>query len=93
MNIYIIAGIIIVTLFFIEYAFYSTEVTKKWKDQDLSNQTRWWQLFIYYNPSDPRSIVPRRSGLGITLNFAKPIPKVIAIALFIFIILHSLSFL
>jgi len=57
----------------------------------MSEQTKWWQLFIYYNPLDPRTIVPRQFGIGITFNFAKPIPKIIALAFFVFIVLHLLS--
>jgi uncharacterized membrane protein len=32
---------------------------------------------IYYNPEDERSIVPRRSGLGSTVNFARPLAYVV----------------
>lgn len=33
-----------------------------------------WQGFIlYYNPEEPRLFVRNRTGLGFTLNFAKPV--------------------
>jgi len=32
-----------------------------------------WRGLFYVNPSDPRLIVPRRSGLGWTFNFARPV--------------------
>jgi uncharacterized membrane protein len=33
------------------------------------------------NPADPRLLVPKRSGLGWTFNFAKPIAWVVLAAL------------
>ena len=29
-------------------------------------------MFFYYNPDDPRLIVPNWTGLPFTLNFARP---------------------
>jgi uncharacterized membrane protein len=35
---------------------------------------RHWKLFIlYYNPDEPKLLVPKRSGLPWTLNFARPL--------------------
>jgi uncharacterized membrane protein len=31
-----------------------------------------WQGWFYADPRDPRLFVPRRSGLGLTLNFGHP---------------------
>ncbi|MCY1142567.1 DUF5808 domain-containing protein [Actinoplanes sp. Pm04-4] len=31
-----------------------------------------WQGWFYSDPRDPRLLVPRRSGLGLTLNFGHP---------------------
>ncbi|MFC7280060.1 DUF5808 domain-containing protein [Paractinoplanes rhizophilus] len=31
-----------------------------------------WQGWFYSDPRDPRLFVPRRSGLGLTLNFGHP---------------------
>jgi uncharacterized membrane protein len=36
-----------------------------------------WHGLLYVNPADPRLVVPKRSGLGWTFNFAKPIAWVI----------------
>lgn len=38
-----------------------------------------WYCFgaLYYNPEDDRTIVPRRSGVGSTVNFAQPMAYVI----------------
>ena len=40
-----------------------------------------WHGLLYVNPGDPRLLVPKRSGLGWTFNFAKPIAWVILTAL------------
>ncbi|HET9158444.1 MAG TPA: DUF5808 domain-containing protein [Myxococcaceae bacterium] len=40
-----------------------------------------WNGLLYVNPADPRLVVPKRSGLGWTFNFAKPIAWVIFTAL------------
>lgn len=32
----------------------------------------WKMLLFYYNPAEPRLWVTKRSGLGWTLNFARP---------------------
>jgi uncharacterized membrane protein len=39
-----------------------------------------WQIF-YFNRSDSRIFVPKRTGLGWTINIAHPISVVIPIAL------------
>ncbi|MBI4890722.1 MAG: hypothetical protein HY821_08865 [Acidobacteria bacterium] len=32
-----------------------------------------WKLGVfYYNPDDPDIMVPKRTGLGYTMNFARP---------------------
>jgi uncharacterized membrane protein len=36
-----------------------------------------WRGLFYVNPSDPRLVVPKRSGLGWTFNFARPIAWVV----------------
>ena len=40
-----------------------------------------WHGLLYVNPADPRLLVPKRSGLGWTFNFAKPIAWVVLAAL------------
>lgn len=35
-----------------------------------------WQIF-YYNAADSRVMVPKRSGLGLTVNFAQPMSYVV----------------
>jgi uncharacterized membrane protein len=35
-----------------------------------------WGIF-YFNPDDPRSMVPKSVGIGWTFNFAHPISKIV----------------
>lgn len=48
---------------------------------------RYWYGFFYYNPDDPDVIVPKRYGIGWTVNFGRPAGKLFAIALLILILL------
>jgi uncharacterized membrane protein len=43
-----------------------------------SDDDRYWHGFLYYNPDDPNPFVPRRYGLGWTVNFGHPAGKLIA---------------
>ena len=47
-----------------------------------------WRGVLYVNPADPRLVVPKRSGLGWTFNFARPI----AWALLTVLLLGPLAF-
>ncbi|GAB2592478.1 hypothetical protein Aab01nite_37540 [Paractinoplanes abujensis] len=39
-------------------------------------------MWFYSDPRDPRLFVPRRSGLGLTLNFAHPATRWVLTGLF-----------
>ncbi|HEX8733576.1 MAG TPA: DUF5808 domain-containing protein [Ktedonobacterales bacterium] len=39
---------------------------------------RYWYGFFYYNPDDPDPFVPKRYGLGWTINFGHPLGKLFA---------------
>lgn len=40
--------------------------------QDPSTERRHWKAgMFYWNPNDPRDVVPRRRGYGTTPNFAR----------------------
>jgi uncharacterized membrane protein len=91
MNIYIKGGIIAGALLLAAYAFYQTNIAKKWKKPIVDGNSSWLQYIIYYNPDDPRTLVPKRIGIGVTLNFARPVAKVFAVIIFFAIILSILS--
>jgi uncharacterized membrane protein len=39
----------------------------------IDKDPKHWKLLVfYYNPDEPRLFVTKRSRLGLTLNFAKP---------------------
>lgn len=42
-----------------------------WKRQSPPNEDAWHGIF-YWNPADPSLFVPKRFGIGYTLNFANP---------------------
>jgi|GEM_PF-2221040 uncharacterized membrane protein len=90
MNPYIIAGITVSLLLFAVYSYYKTLVARAWKKPVEEEPKAWWKYLIYYDPADPRTIVPKRIGIGVTLNFARPFAKVFAAALIILIIYHLL---
>ena len=82
--------IIVIILFAIiatAITFYNTMVTKKWRNKVPNEEEYWKWGFIYYNPTDSRIFLPKRTGLGYTLNFAKPISTIIILAIVIFIVL------
>ena len=43
-----------------------------------TNPAHWKLLIFYYNPDEPHLLVPKRTGLPITLNFAHPAAWAIA---------------
>ena len=72
--------------------FYNTIITKKWRNKVINEAECWkWGMF-YYNPLDKRIFLPKRTGLGFTLNFAHPVSTVIMCALIVFIIISILYF-
>lgn len=46
--------------------------------------------YFYSNPNDPRIFVPKRIGIGWTVNFGKPYVVIGFIVLFVAVILFSL---
>lgn len=43
--------------------------------------------FFYSNPADPRCFVPRKTGIGWSLNFANPYAYLVIVSIFIFAVL------
>ncbi|MFA6404045.1 MAG: DUF5808 domain-containing protein [Salinivirgaceae bacterium] len=55
------------------------------------NPSNWKAGIFYFNPADPRIIVPKRiSMMGWTLNFASPYAYISTIAIVILIIASSI---
>jgi uncharacterized membrane protein len=52
------------------------------------NDARYWYAGVfYYNPDDHDALVPKRSGLGWTVNFAHPWGKLAALAILVALLL------
>lgn len=41
-----------------------------------NDDRHWYGGVVYYNPDDPDAVVPKRYGLGWTVNFGHPLGKV-----------------
>ena len=52
--------------------FYKTIVTKEWRNVVPNEAAHWRGVIFYHNPSDSRYFLPKRTGLGWTINFARP---------------------
>ena len=56
--------------------FYKTIITKEWRNVVPHEADHWRGVFIYVNKDDPRYILPKRTGLGWTINFGQPMAVV-----------------
>ena len=91
MNNIIIIILAIFAVILTAYIFYNTIVTKKWRNQAPNESKSWKFGFIYYNPLDKRIFLPKRTGLGITVNFDRPTAVVLTLVIITSIILYILS--
>ena len=63
--------------------FYKTIVTREWRDRAPGERDSWRFGVFYYNKRDARLFLPKRSGLGWTINFAQPL----AVVIFVFLLI------
>lgn len=74
------------------WIFINTVITKKWRNRAPGEAESWKLGVFYYNPDDKRLMLPKRTGLGFTLNFAQPLAVILCLALiFIIIVLARLG--
>jgi uncharacterized membrane protein len=79
---------ILLTILISTITFYNTIITKKWRNKVINEAECWkWGMF-YYNPLDKRIFLPKKTGLGFTLNFAHPVSIVIICTAIVFIIIN-----
>lgn len=52
---------------------------------DKNDASHWKWGFIYYNPHEPKLVVPKRYGLGWTFNFAHKASWLFVVVLFVII--------
>ncbi len=77
---------LIITIFIVVatiWIFINTIITKKWRNRAPGETESWKFGVFYYNPGDKRIFLPKRTGLGITFNFAQPLAIVLSL-IFIF---------
>lgn len=84
----ILIGLLIFVIISTIFIFYNTIITKKWRDQAINEKKSWKLGFIYYNPFDKRIILPKRTGLGITFNFARPAGAISVFAILTVIVVY-----
>jgi uncharacterized membrane protein len=69
----------------------STSVDRGRTDAVFRDDDRYWYAgFFYNNPDDPALFVPKRFGLGWTLNFGHPQAKLVLIGVLVGILVLSL---
>lgn len=66
--------------------FINTIITKKWRNKVEKESDYWKWGVIYYNPDDTRIFLPKRTGLGLTFNFAQPISIIITAVILVLIL-------
>ncbi|NNE71739.1 MAG: hypothetical protein HKN29_15445 [Rhodothermales bacterium] len=73
--------------------FYKTIITKEWRNK-VPNESEHWRGFIFYhNPNDPRYFLPKRTGLGWTINLAHPGAIVMLILIAVAVVSFAMVFL
>jgi uncharacterized membrane protein len=68
------------------YIYFRFVRVKKPKGLILDDDAKWVLGMFYYSPSDPSTFVEKRTGIGYTLNFAKPAGWIILIGIIVFVI-------
>src|SRR5258708_3359515 len=56
------------------------------------DDARYWYGFLYYNPDDPDVLIPKRYGIGWTINFGHPAGRLFAIIMLILLLLPLVMF-
>lgn len=82
------AAFIIFILLTTVWIFINTIITKRWRNRAPDESKSWKFGFIYYNPLDKRICLPKRTGLGITFNFTRPVSIVLASAIIVFCVVY-----
>ena len=80
---YIALGICLIALIVTIPIFINTIITKKWRNKVPNEEDHWKWGFIYYNRDDKRIFLPKRTGLGITFNFAQPVSIILTVTILI----------
>ncbi len=63
--------------------FYKTIATGEWRNTVANEEDCWYFAIFYFNPKDKRLFLPKRTGLGWTINFAQPLAILILVLMVI----------
>jgi uncharacterized membrane protein len=79
------AGIIVLicALLITGIVFYKTIITREWRNKAPQEAESWYGGIFYYNKKDSRLFLPKRTGLGWTINFAHPLGIVLMILIIV----------
>lgn len=81
----ILAAAIVLTAFIL----IKNQIRKK-KFGEVRNEKESWKYGVFYfNPGDPRIFLPKRYGIGVTLNFANPVSYIFFIAIIVIALLSA----
>lgn len=64
---------------------------KKPKGPILDDDAKWVLGMFYFNPSDPSTFVEKRTGIGYTINFARPGGWILLIGVLVFVVLSIVA--
>ena len=69
----------------------STRADRQRTDDVFRDDDRYWYGGVFYNnPNDPTVFVPKRFGLGWTMNFGHPQAKLVLIGMLVLVLLPPL---
>ena len=69
----------------------STSADRQRTDAFFRDDDRYWYaVFFYNNPDDPAVFVPKRYGLGWTMNFGHPQARLVLIGMLLLVLLPPL---
>lgn len=72
------------------WIFVNTIITKKWRNRAPGESDSWKLGVLYYNPEDTRMFLPKKTGLGFTINFARPISVMFTMLLILIVVLLAI---
>lgn len=84
-----LTAFIVSILAIVAIVFYKTIITGEWRNRAPAESESWHAYVFYFNPKDKRLFLPKRTGLGWTINFAQPLAIVITVLLMVAIISFS----
>ena len=82
--------VVVVVVIYAAWMFFNTVITKRFRNKAPGETESWVLGVFYYNPDDSRIFLPKRTGLGRTLNFAQPVAVLILCVLIVVVVVAIL---